>query len=208
MFHSSAWHIRIHHRAQIDWLTCRPSCSLACYKLHKVTHEIDSRISPIAAPCPPLKAIVDISTPSIVEKPSPNPLPPGSFQVLVESEELKRLLSTDVTIAPRLREIYNASLEPSQEELERRHQDRELRMSRGRGRGGRGRGGREQVRGGASIRAWTKERGLRDALYWLRRREEEENSDGLEAFRELVLKLCPVKDEPALGQLASLGNLS
>lgn len=115
-----------------------------------------------------------------------------------------------MTIALKLREIYNASLEPSQEEQERRHQERELRMSRGRGRGGggRGRGGGQQGRGGASIRAWTQGRGLRDALYWLRRREEEENNEGLEAFRELVLKLCPVKDGPAFGQLASLGNIS
>lgn len=110
---------------------------------------------------------------------------PSATRDVASSPEYQHLLALFPQLRDLLRQIYTATMEPTAEEVEARahHHDR---FKRG-GRGGRG-GGRARYDTG---RPWTRERGMKDGLYALRkmRAKDGKNGEALRAFSECVVRL-------------------
>ena len=160
------------------------SCSIPCFKEHKITHS-DSAPTPTAAPEP------DLPNP-----PPPKPLPKYlrsriDFSKLATNEKYKDLLKRYPTLLSTLQRIYAATIEPDPEQEWRRQ--RAFQNWRGRGRGGRGRG---SDRGGGP--KWTQKKGDADALRDLKRIRERDNGDeemeGVGEFVRLVGELFGEKE--------------
>jgi len=112
------------------------------------------------------------------------PAPPATRDI-ASSPEYQHLLALFPQLRDQLRQIYTTTLEPTAEEVEARahHHDR---FKRG-GRGGRG-SGRARYNAG---RPWTREKGMKDGLYALRkmRAKDGRNGEALRAFSECVVRL-------------------
>ena len=136
-------------------ITDNTSCSLPCFKSHKVTH-VDTLLTP---PAP--------SEPSIPQPPPPAPTPrylkkKTDFSVLTTNPKFQYLLKTHPTLLSSLQRVYAKTIEPDPEDVARRLR-LERQFSRGRGGRGRGRGGRWNNRD-EEPRRWTQKKGDADAM--------------------------------------------
>lgn len=159
-------------------ITNSTSCSLSCFKEHKVTHTESAPTQ--AAPVEP----------EIPQPPPPAPVPrylkkKTDFSVLATNPRFQELLKTYPTLLSTLQRVYAATIEPDAEDQPRR--------GRG-GRGGfRGRGGRGRGRGGRyddSNSRWTQKQGDTDAMKMLKeyrgRDDNDKEKEAMAAFVQLV----------------------
>jgi hypothetical protein len=152
-----------------------PSCSIPCFKQHKVTHTDTAPTSPT-------------TTLNLPNPPPPKPLPKYlrsriDFSQLATNPKFRDLLNRHTSLLPTLQRIYAATIEPDPDEV---RSQRAVQTWRGRGRGSRGRGfGRGGFGGGRGARGgrdeppkWTQKKGDGDALRGLKRIREGGNGDG------------------------------
>ncbi|KAI9792427.1 MAG: hypothetical protein M1816_002311 [Peltula sp. TS41687] len=196
----------------------KTSCSIPCYKAHRASHTADERktaaattqhdsLSSQPTPQPELETQdgqkqQQASTTAVTSPTQPQPPPqpqrqpqqrPYDFTPLQSSSELQLLLTQHPQLHAQLQKIYHVVREPSPEpsaDEDVQHVNPGGRGGgvRDRGRGGGGRGGvRQQQR-----KHWSEEKSMKEGLWTLTRTRESprENSDGLEEFKQLVLRLC------------------
>ena len=140
----------------------KPSCSVACSKLHKATH-------------PPNEPIPKIEKPTTPPKPNPTVPRPGTvaaagykgpFAALDESRELQELFKMYPSLPSQLEEINAATLRPVEDE-------------------------RRASRKGRKAEPWTSDRGLQKGREALCRARNTSGKDGegIREFSKLVLQI-------------------
>ncbi|MCJ1392429.1 hypothetical protein MMC18_005296 [Xylographa bjoerkii] len=157
------------------------SCSLDCYKAHKLVHTQQGK----QLPPPPDNISIPLSLfVSEALKKNGNEPAQDAYTTLLRSAKLEQLFAGHPQLKSQLKSIYGATLEPSQEDQESEARRRK-RVSRGRGRG-RGRGNVHN-----SPAPWTRERGLKDAMRQLKkvRRGKGQEDEGMREFSALVTKI-------------------
>ena len=168
------------------------SCSLNCFKSHKVTHPEGA-----TAPTP------DVAAPVLPQPPPPAPVPRYlksriDFSVLATNPKYQALLKKHPALLSSLQRVYAKTIQPDPEDESRRRMI-ERNASRGRGRRGRGRGRRGGWNGGDREERWTPKKGDKDAmaeLKGIRDGEGNENEkDAMAQFVGLVDELFGKKDE-------------
>lgn len=110
---------------------------------------------------------------------------PNPFAAVETSQDLQTLFMMFPRLRCQLRDIHNATLPPTEDELMEQQLDERESSSRGRGRG-RGRGGRGRGRG-----PWTQERGTKNGVRALQHAKAEygKGGEGIREFADLVLRL-------------------
>lgn len=172
-----------------------PSCSLACFKLHKPTHET-------AEPAPSSTTTKPEPQLELPEPPPPAPPPKYlkqtvDYSIIATNPKFKGLLKTYPALLASLQRVYAATLEPDPEDQPRQQEGgfRGRGGYQGRGRGGRGRGawgrGRGRGRGGFGAdngpRKWSEKQGDAAATKLLKRfREGKETEEAKVAMAEFV----------------------
>jgi hypothetical protein len=154
------------------------SCSIVCFKLHKIAHPEPTTLRPlvteIALPQPPPAAPI----PRYLKKKT-------DFSVLAANPKFQNLLKTYPTLLPTLQRVYAATIEPDPVDQARQRRG----GSRGRGMRGRGRG---RGRGGFDDREgrWTQKKGDADGMKMLKGLRDgksgEKEMEGMKAYAGLV----------------------
>lgn len=146
----------------------RNSCSIACYKVHKVDHTDGIKPQTTAAPLTRPPASQSTVPASQTKSKRPN------FSGLESDADLVRLMERYAGLRIQLQSVYGLTLEPHPDE------PRQQRHTRGRG----------NYRGGFQARPshgqWTKEKGDKEAVGLFRSQREGVESEGLEEFLQLL----------------------
>ena len=166
------------------------SCCIDCYRSHKPIHA-DVLVAdhkpkpPVIAPL--MSAIPDSSEVGLHPASESHHSALGHFEKLASSSELQHLLDRFPLLRSQLHGIYIATIQPADEFREQRGYRSHTSILRGRG--------HVRVTGrGPGRHPWSAEVGLKRALHRLRvaRAGLDGASDGVAAFSNLTLELCPI----------------
>lgn len=166
------------------------SCSVACATLHRATHPaVDDDAPPTTVEVRPA---IDTNRQTVKSTPgtssaagSRNP-----FTVLQEAKELQTLFMMYPRLRSQLRDIYTATLPPTDDSTgTAEHYEDQSYSHRGRGRG-KGRNGRGRDRA-----SWNTDRGTQDGIDALCSAKEQygKGGEGVREYAELVLKLVSME---------------
>jgi zinc finger HIT domain-containing protein 3 len=171
-------------------LNINSSCSVACATLHRATHPaVDDDAPPTTVEVGPAFNIngqtVKHTSGTSSAAGSRNP-----FTVLEEAKELQTLFMMYPRLRSQLREIYTATLPPTDDSTRMSgHYEDQGQSYRGKGRG-RGRNGRGRDRA-----SWNTDRGTQDGIDALCSAKEQygKGGEGVREYAELVLKLVSME---------------
>jgi zinc finger HIT domain-containing protein 3 len=171
-------------------LTENSSCSVACATLHRATHPA------VTDDAPPTTVKVEptASNNGVNAKPIAGTLSaagsPNPFSVLEEAEELQTLFMMYPRLRSQLRDIYTATLPPTDNSTTILGQYEEHPQSYGGRSRGRGRSSRGRETG-----PWNADRGTQDGIDALRTAKDQygKAGEGVREYAELVLKLVSME---------------
>lgn len=184
-------------RSTATLLTDDPSCSLLCYKPHKIDHEANANGQGVQGTA----TVAKVDRPGTTQR-----VAKPKFAGFENDADLRLLLQRYPALATELQGIYALTLDPGPEESRRWNKmslpllDHPSRSHRGRGRGRamRGRGGsrgdhhswQQESPEGREHGQWTKDKGDREALFVMKTVqndiEDTTLSEGLQEFVELI----------------------
>jgi len=175
-------------------LLTQSSCSIGCYKTHKVEHATDP---PKEANVPAIPSTEQIATPRAATKRALVGSKKVDFTDLENDEQLRELLNKHEGLRIQLQSVYGYTLEPPPDE--RRFQ-RSFRGGRG------GRGGRDFMPS-KQHNSWTQAKGDKEAQGHLKRLREADEDGGIAEFVRLI-KMRFSKDAMAVDQPPLSGSFA
>ncbi|GAB7337265.1 hypothetical protein MBLNU457_g2634t1 [Dothideomycetes sp. NU457] len=162
------------------------SCSIGCYKTHKVEHATDA---PKEANEPGIKPPEQTATQTPATKRALVGSKKVDFTDLENDQQLREMLTKHEGLRIQLQSVYGYTLEPPPDE---RRSQRSFRGGRG------GRGGRDFMPSKQHI-SWTQAKGDKEAQGHLKRLREADEDGGIAEFVRLI-EMRYSKDAMTAGQ--------